>query len=181
MNIFSGGGRGDNMTLDQTVIACGTSAFAVFVLSHIVFFRCLPADKVIHAVQKAFFCGILVLMVIISLLPQWGLADKCLVFIFSSGVHSLMSFAYVLCIFGPYATSIRMRLIKELDTPDGKTLAGIERTYNDRTILDARLKRLLAAGDVRLNGDQYAVSDGHNAFFIIDLIARKLHAFTRPR
>jgi len=162
--------------LDQIIVACGMGAFIVFVLAHIMALRCMPAAGILDAVQKLFYFGILALTAAVSFLPGLSVTDKFPVFIFSLCAYGLASFVYVLCIFGPYATSIRLRLISELDAPQGKTMAEISRTYDSKAILDLRLKRLLASGDIRFDGDRYHIAKAHNAFFIIDAGARALHA-----
>ncbi len=162
--------------LDQIIVACGMGAFIVFVLAHIMVLRRMTDAGILNAVQKTFYFGIWVLAAVVSVLPGLSVADKCLVFIFSLCVYGLASFVYVLCIFGPYATSIRLRLISELDATQGKTMAEISRTYDSKAILDLRLKRLLASGDIRFDGRRYHIAKAHNAFFIIDAGARTLHA-----
>lgn len=165
--------------LDQIIVVCGMGAFIVFVLTHITVLRCRPDAGILGAVQKTFYFGILAMTTAVSLLPGLSVVDQCLVFIFSLCVYTLASFVYVLCIFGPYATSIRLRLISELDAPQGKTMAEISRAYDSKVILDLRLKRLLASGDIRFDGGRYHIAKAHNAFFIIDAGARALHAIMR--
>ncbi len=162
--------------LDQIIVACGMGTFIVFILMHITVLRRIPDTGILDAVQKTFYIGILVLTAAVSVLPGLSVVDKCLVFIFSLCVYGLASFVYVLCIFGPYATSIRLRLMSELDAPQGKTMTEISRTYDSKAILDLRLKRLLASGDIRFDGGRYHIAKTHNAFFIIDAGARTLHA-----
>ncbi len=162
--------------LDQIIVACGMGAFIVFVLAHITVLRRRPVVSILDAVQKTFYFGIWALTAAVSVLPGLNVVDQCLVFIFSLCVYGLASFVYVLCIFGPYATSIRLRLMSELDAPQGKTMAEISRTYDSRVICDARLKRLLASGDIGFDGHRYHIARTNNAFFIIDAVARTLHA-----
>ncbi len=167
-------------TLDQMIIGCALLALVVFIVSHVVVVRCSTDDKLFNAIQKEFIVGACVLIAVVLAQPL-GVGEKAFVFLLSFGVYGLASFFYVLCLFGPYATSIRMRLIHELDVPEGKSRVMISRSYNDHMILGVRLKRLLSAGDIRLSGDQYRIARSHNAFFIIDAIAEKLHALIRSR
>ena len=167
-------------SLDTSIIGTTAVALLVFIVGHVIVVRFSADDKIFDAIQKEFLLGFCVLTLLV--LPQQiTLADKFLIFILSLCMYGLASFFYVLCLFGPYATSIRMRLVKELDDPKGKTLAAFSQAYNDHHILGVRLKRLLSAGDVRLKGDQYVMARDKNAFFIIDAIAEKLHALIRSR
>ena len=166
--------------LDQTIVVCGMGVFTGFLISHIAAFRLTSDDRILGTVQTLFCFWSAPLAAAVSILPNLILSERFLVFIFSFWIYAMASFFYVLCIFGPYATSIRLRLIRELDTPQGRTLAEINSAYNDRTILDLRLKRLLASGDVYLEGGTYKIGRANNAFFAIDGVARKLHALIRP-
>ena len=166
--------------LDLMIIVCALGAFAVFVAAHIVTSRRLADEKIFGIIQIVFLFGAGALTAAVWLWPGLNTADRLMAFVSALGVYGLASFFYVLCLFGPYATSIRLRLIKELDVPAGKTLAVVKDSYNDQVILDTRLKRLLSAGDISCAAGVYKMVRSKNVFFVIDALARKLHALIRP-
>jgi hypothetical protein len=88
-------------------------------------------------------------------------------------IQGLLCFFYVLCVFGPYETSVRMRLVREIaKVPSGGvTLADVLQRYNHATIVDIRLQRLTGSGDVLEKDGYYQSRDNKNLFFIFDAIA----------
>ena len=75
-------------------------------------------------------------------------------------VQGLLCFVYVLCIFGPYETSVRMRLVREIDKAGTKgiSLEALLGRYNAGTIVDLRLRRLMGSGDITEKDGVYRVS-----------------------
>jgi len=101
--------------------------------------------------------------------PQsWILAAMAAV-----AIQGLMSFMYVLCIFGPYETSVRMRLIREIAWAgsEGVSIQELSGRYNAKIIVDLRLRRLVGSGDIALKDGRYRVIQKGNLFFIFDAIA----------
>ncbi len=109
-------------------------------------------------------------------------AEKAICFILVLIIYGAAAFAYVLCIFGPYETSIRMRLIRELGGSTGQTpLPDVLRRYNTAIILENRLTRLVGSQDLAKKGDTYHLRKTGNVFFIMDTVAQKMHAFIHAR
>jgi len=80
---------------------------------------------------------------------------------------ALACFSYVICIVGPYETSVRVRLIRELyDRPGhSATVEELSAYYNPKVLLDMRLERLLSAGEVtEAAGGGFAYQERHNVF-----------------
>ena len=86
---------------------------------------------------------------------------------------------YVLWIFGPYETSIRMRLIRELDKfqEDGVTESELLNQYDASDVLQNRLERLTASQYLTLKDGRYYLSRQFNAFFIIEYFSNIIKRF----
>lgn len=167
------------MMEDLSIIVTGLLSFLIFLGIHFISFRSLKAEHLFNAIKLTF---------VAAFIADLGLAffvfhlANPLHILLSIVIFGLMAFFYVLCIFGPYETSIRMRLIREIaKDSQGKTAAEIALLYNERIILDTRLKRLLGGGDVALKNERYVLVKKTNAFFILDTCAGFLHAFINKR
>jgi hypothetical protein len=80
-------------------------------------------------------------------------------------VYAMLSFLYVLAVFGPYESSIRIRLIRELyEHPEGLSWKQILQQYNSCMILTIRLERLLSSGDILYDGQCYKLKRKGNIF-----------------
>ena len=87
-------------------------------------------------------------------------------------IYGLCAFLYVVFIFGPSETSIRIRLARELYRvfPRGMTLEEILRSYNSDVMLKMRLLRLIDADVLSLNGRIYQNRKNVNIFSFIDWV-----------
>ena len=91
-------------------------------------------------------------------------------------ITGLMSFIYIASIFGPYETSIRMRLVREIakGKEAGISFEALLKSYSDKTILDIRLRRLVGSGDVIEKDGIYYQGSKRNFFFAFETIALTL-------
>ena len=89
-------------------------------------------------------------------------------------VNGLLCFVYVLCVFGPYETSVRMRLVREIAraASGGISRQELLKRYSAQTIVDLRLRRLMGSGDIVEKDGLYHSRGQRNFFFIFDSIAR---------
>ena len=89
------------------------------------------------------------------------------------GITGLLSFVYVTCVFGPYETSVRTRLIREMakGSLDGISHQELLQGYNVQKIVNIRLRRLMGSGDIIEQGGHYRAGNTRNVFFIFDAIA----------
>ena len=89
-------------------------------------------------------------------------------------LFGLLCFCYVICIFGPYESSIRLRLIRDIYERQGPSVswADLTQTYNDEIILKIRLDRLAAAGDLTFDGTRYQIRKKQNIFSFLARISR---------
>ena len=165
-------------------LAAGIS-FAVFVVVQFVVFRFVSEGGVLKWIMALFVLGSLVnagLFAAFSLDAfSGGIIYKTALFLISWIMYSLLSFLYVLCVFGPYESSIRLRLIRELyrQHPQAVTLSQLYERYNNTVILKRRIARLLAAGSITVRGGKYQVSGRPSFFSVADLLARLISRCTQ--
>lgn len=168
---------------DLIILAIGFGSFIFFLFLHFGLFRFLKAEQLFKGITATFAAGFLVcLAASMTAGHEDNLVSRPVAVSLSLFIYTMASFVYILCFFGPYETSIRMRLVRELfAAPQGMSLPQLLGRYNAAVILDTRLKRLLGAGDLLRRNQGFCVCPKFNAFFAIDAVARKMHAFIHSR
>lgn len=166
------------MGMDVLTAGAGFFSFGVFLLIHLITFRRVAPE---HLLRSLLMCvmaimgfpillmGILyILKAVDATLQAWVCAA-----LLALVIQGLLCFVYVLCIFGPYETSVRMRLVREIAQggPKGISLQELLGRYNSETIVNLRLQRLLGSGDIIENNGRYRIARRGNFFFIFDGIA----------
>jgi hypothetical protein len=160
--------------IDFQMVGFGFGTFAIFLIFHFITFRFLKAEQLFKGIITTFLAALVVGITISLYFLGW----QPFVLLLVLSIYALAAYVYILCFFGPYETSIRMRLIRELSNSNqGLTLQDLLKSYNTAVILDTRLKRLTGAGDLTFDGEKYHIAKQHNAFFIIDAISKVLHEF----
>ena len=169
------------MNMDILTLAAGIGSFVIFLLVHVITFRRLRPEQLLKSLFAIFIAievvpmmlmGIFFGSKIIQASPQaWALAT-----ILAMAIEGLLCFFYVLCIFGPYETSVRMRLVREISGagPAGLSEKELLKRYNSETIVNVRLRRLLGSGDIIEKDGFYRCKKDKNFFFIFDTIAAVL-------
>jgi hypothetical protein len=169
------------INLDILTVGVGFFAFGIFLLVHFITFRWVRPERLL---KSLFMCVIvltglpLLLMVIIYILKivNMSLMAWMCAAVLSSVIQGLLCFVYVLCVFGPYETSVRMRLVREIAQggSNGISLEEILKHYNPQTIVNIRLQRLIGSGDIIEKDGLYRIGHSQNFFFIFDAIAGKI-------
>jgi len=108
-----------HLHMDILTVGVGFVSFGIFLVLHVITFRWLRPEELLRsllacvgaiAVLPLVLMGILfATKVAQASLPAWILASLLALLI-----AGLLSFVYVLCFFGPYETSVRMRLVREI-------------------------------------------------------------------
>jgi hypothetical protein len=159
---------------DILFLAVGGGIFAFFLGLHFIVFRWIKSEHLFQGIIGT-FCAAFITGVGVSIGVLGTHAEHIALALV---IYVLAAFVYVLCFFGPYETSIRMRLVRELSAnPSGVAVQDLLGSYNESVILDIRLKRLLGSRDVVCEGEIFKIAKKGNAFYMIDAISRKLHAF----
>lgn len=165
------------MSADILILLIAASSFFFFLILFILKTRRLADQAIINMIKEVFYISSGLCLGLCVYLPKTltSLSEYIIVGICAQLLFGLAAVIFVLCIFGPNETSIRMRLISVLGKfPQGLTRETMHQYYNNQIMLRVRLKRLMGAGDITLNGNKYELKHQHNAFFIIDQCARAL-------
>jgi hypothetical protein len=162
------------------ILTAGSSffSFGIFLLVHLTTFRWVRPE---HLLRSLLLCviGVMALpMVLMGIFYILKTVDASLLAwvcaaILASLIQGLLCFVYVLCVFGPYETSVRMRLVREiaLTASGGISMEELSGRYNHQTIVNLRLQRLVGSGDIVENNGLYRAGRRRNFFFIFDAIA----------
>jgi hypothetical protein len=176
--------------VDWTIISSAAIAFMAFFLLQMIVFRMMH--------QEAVFKAILIIFAITSVLHLSGLSlalsvgrdfadadamTKAVIIVFSYLIFTMTAFVYILCVFGPSETSIRVRVARELmEGPDhGLSQAELLGRYNAKMILKRRIERLMLAGDIIEREGKYSLIKKANFFFFIDTVANAIHGFIKSK
>lgn len=163
--------------LDLSVLLSVFISFAVFILLKIIVLRMVHPEAVLRGIVNIFIAASLIhiscLAVAYSSLGWAYPGGVLFMAAVSYGCFGLMAFVYIVCVFGPSETSIRIRLVRELSDARGGRLSHEEllRRYNGRMILERRLQRLALAGEIIERQGKYVLLGKANAFFLIDTVA----------
>ena len=164
--------------MDILTTGVGLVSFGVFFVIQVIAFRWLRPEellKSLRACAAAIAALPLVLMAVFFImktadasLPEWFLAA-----LLALSIAGLSCLFYVLCIFGPTETSVRMRLVREIarSAEQGISHQDLLARYNAQTILNIRLRRLKGSGDIIEQNGLYWTGNTRNIFFLFDVIA----------
>jgi hypothetical protein len=166
------------MNIDVLTTGVAVFSFGSFLLVHMITFRRVRPE---HLLRSLLVCVIAIMglpavlmgmfyILKVLVMPYEAWASAVLLAMLLQG---LLCFVYVLCIFGPYETSVRMRLVREIAKggSTGITLKELSVQYNAGTIVDIRLQRLIGSGDIIEENGRYRIGRSGNFFFIFDAIA----------
>ncbi len=161
---------------EQIILSTASLSFLIFLFLHFLIFRYIDRESLLKWIINLFMIAgaIDAAMLFLSFSKDFHLLIKWQHFIFfailSLSIYSFLSFFYIVCIFGPYASSIRFRLIREFfkEYPRGLTKEEILERYNTNTILDGRLKRLTGSGDIVFDGKVFRLKRNFNFFLLLN-------------
>ncbi len=165
------------LSLDIAILGWVVISIAVFILLQMIVLRMVHPDAVLRWIVNIFLIvsvgqiiGLAFVYHYLGLDYPGGLIAMAVVSYF---VFGLLTFVYIVCVFGPSETSIRIRLVRELWEAKGGRLIHDEllKRYNGRLILERRLQRLLLAGEILERQGKYILIGKGNAFFMIDAFA----------
>lgn len=177
--------------MDFWVVASSGLGLGVFAVSHVIAFRYFKPSGFARAFLACFLIGMA------AAVATWDWA------VFSGGVGPQSSSALalgggivvILCglmfllflswIFGVGESSIRIRILREIDRhrEEGASLGEIESCYNDRMLLNVRLSRLAGSGQLKFDGRRYHWNGSALMacqLRVIDALCWALRGSTRP-
>ena len=173
--------------MDILIIEASSCSFFLFFTLQCIVFRFLPVDQVLKGLKNISAAGGILNLALTATLASiwhqsWGIVGLTICLGLSFILYGLMVAVYIFCIFGPYETSLRMRIVREIHGagPKGLTMESLLKNYNIRKILQIRLERLTGAGDVVLKDSKYHLYQHFNMFFIVEAIANQLQRWIEP-
>ena len=165
------------MAIDVLTAGTAIFSFVIFLLVHVITFRRVAPE---HLLRSLLMCTISIMALPVLMMAVFYMlkaADASLqawvcAAVVSSLIQGLLCFVYVLCVFGPYETSVRMRLVREVARggASGISLQDLLGRYNAETIVDVRLQRLVGSGDIIENNGLYRAGRTQNLFFVFDAV-----------
>lgn len=169
------------MSADMTIVAAAAGGAVLFALVHIFLLRYTPPEAVLKRIIMIFAAtGLATIVMNAALLGNRGIAAWLMGTGVSFLLYGLMSFLYVLCIFGPFESSVRLRLVHELYSfPEKRaSLAQILERYNAGQIIQRRLARLVCNRDVIFDGTHYRPGKRSGYFLLMDRVLKILEKLT---
>lgn len=170
---------------DLRIVGLAAGSFVVFFTLHLIGARLTKTEVVFKWLINTFLAATAVHIVlawfVVRDIP--GTGDGVLAALLAYLIFGMMAFFYILCIFGPYESSIRIRIIRELRRvhPKGLSWEELLRIYNGEVLLKNRLKRLLGNHDVLCTDGRYTLNKTHNMFFFLDGIAGLIRRLTEGK
>ena len=172
---------------DGFVLSGAFIAFLAYLVIHFFVFRQVKDKKVIQSLISTFLMGAAVNLsmsfLLVSRTPSFidGMGVAVLLILCSFFVYGLACFIYVLCVFGPYESSIRLRLLREIEMvgKDGATKDELLLKYNTETILKRRLNRFIGSGEVILEGERFKIGKKKNFFSFLENTSKVLQKITK--
>ena len=170
---------------DGLVLFNAVAGLLLFIGFHLATYRLISAGNVLKWLKQIFVPGALLNLVLSGIFffrdsASVGGPDRSamvLCTLLSLAVYAMVTFLYVLCLFGPHESSIRIRIIRELDKfyPNACPENVLRGAYNAQIILQRRLDRLMSAGDITFDGKRYRLQKKCNFFMLSDRIAKVLY------
>ena len=148
---------------DMIVLACGLGSAILFVLAHVLLFRFSLVVNVLNWLIKAF-----TLLALINLGLSFALAGSVSDAAIAFALYGILSFSYVVCFVGPYETSVRIRIVRELaKCAEGLAMKELRRRYDNKDILVVRLERLVLSKDLKVEDAKFKDNRGRSIFTLI--------------
>jgi len=173
------------LSLDLAILVCSGSSFLLFFLLQVIVFRMVHPEAVLRWIMNIFMIVSVLHLFTMAIAYNYLQLDYpggvLLMAAVSYFIFGLIAFVYILCVFGPSETSIRIRLVRELEGVKGGRLTHDEllKKYNGRLILERRIQRLLYAGEIVEQNGKYVLLNKANAFFMIDAVAGLIQRILR--
>ena len=154
--------------MDLFVLGNAVGCFGFYIISHLVLSRFSRAVSVISWLVKAFIVlGLLNagLSLVFFMTASHGLLTGVLGTCVSFALYGVLCFSYVICCVGPYETSVRIRIIREMyEANKEMTIEQLRARYDNKDIFGLRLSRLLVSKDLVFDGNVYRNNRENSVF-----------------
>ncbi len=169
--------------MDFAVIFASFISLFLFVFIHFLVFRSIDKHSVIRGLLFTFVGGNIISLIFISIflfLLNQTIGVYFVLLLISFILFNLLAASYILGFFGMMVASLRVRILREIYIAgsNGINKKSIIEKYNERMIVDERLKRLLKSGEVKVQGDIYNLVNRFSIFRLhhsLFMIFKKLY------
>ncbi len=173
------------MSVDSLIVNSAVVSFGFYLFLYFLFFRFASSKKIFPWLMGLLVAGgvfnAVTSFILLSRLPGgvWGIGEKILFVLVAEFLYGLAAVLFILCFCGPNETSVRIRLLYEIGkvSPQGITIHALLMRYSDQEILERRLERLLASGEVYQECGQYRIKPVFNFFSFRDLVASLINHY----
>lgn len=156
--------------MDYFILIETVSAFMVFLIVHVIVLRRISDRSVIPVFWMTYAASGVVSYVLMGILwlPAMSIAPQLFTTLVSWILYTLLVGNYFMGIFGVMESSIRMRVLGDIARAgqSGISRKAILSAYNHTKIVDRRLARFVASGDIELVSGAY-VSRKPITFFLL--------------
>jgi hypothetical protein len=156
------------MGLDIAIIFVSCCAFFTFIVMQILILRFTSQKNVINSLSRLMISSLIITLLVFVNYEYYSFEDNLLIIILVIPNYILMVYLYSLYIFGVYESSIRIRLIREIDNYrlSGVLFVDLLEHYNDEEIIRKRIARLISSGEIKSINDKYIINNKCGIFSI---------------
>lgn len=153
--------------MDLAILLTASAAFVLFLILHVILFRCLTSQPANRVILSSFLLCIPAGIVLFAWLTwtkvrlDFSIWDVAFLGSVSLFIYGLLVLQYIAWLFGMGEAAVRIRLLIELESLPIRdaTLEKIYEQYNAKKILSIRLMRLANAGHVLFDGKRYRIAN----------------------
>lgn len=166
----------DNFIIINTLIS-----MIVYFILHIIILRKINQKDIFKWLAYVYFIASFTPFLIgwwmgWQMIPEISLSSIIIGVLVAWIFYTFLVLAYVLAILGIMESSVRIRLLKEIynvkDT--GITLKQILIKYNKDVILQKRLRRFIAVGEISFKGGKYQLEKRFTAYSLPNLVIKSI-------
>jgi len=156
------------MDKDIGILIFSILGFVLYVFIQFLIFRFVKSEKVIKGIVDVYlFTGFIQLL---SESVMLGVAPA----IYSFILYTLLVANYIIGIFGLVESSVRIRILMEINSQGRRGIKEkeINIKYNKKIILEKRLKRMIASGELKLDKGYYQLNKRLSFYNIAEMFYR---------
>lgn len=157
--------------MDVVVLVSSGLSLLLFILIHFLVFQTLDKHGVVKGILYTYIIGNIVsLLVNFALFKMLSIAREISVVLWfvSFLLFNLLAVSYILGFFGMMVASLRVRMLREIYFAGDRGISQSElmQKYNEKIIVDERLRRLQSSADVVKRGGNYILVNRFSVFRI---------------
>jgi hypothetical protein len=152
------------MTVDLLIIISSMLNFLFFMLIHVLIFRFVKQLEVLKWLSLIFLFSGITGIIIENIF--FSLSLGIVLFIFC--LYTLLVFIYIISLFGAIESSIRIRILGlvALAGNNGLEEKAILQQYNKYIIIQKRLRRFIASGEMIVEKNKFKINNRWHLIFL---------------